>query len=319
MSWRATAHFYGQLRSLLTAGITLDRALELAAEHSPAPYRQQALRWAAGCRAGRSLGEQMAAEGERPFPAALVSAGERSGRLPELCTQITSFYEDAIRVRSLVIGRAIYPAVLLHLCTMIPVLPLWFLGKAPGWAVLIGPVALWSLLGLGVLAHHLSRASGLSARLGTKWPLIHLVRPLVTATSCLVLRAGASAGLLWPESLRLAAASCGNRVYAGRLEQAATDIERERLPNLTAAVTAVEFPREVVDLVAASEEAGDLEDGLQRCAVLQQERFRARVEWTARVVMGIFYGLALLAAAVTILGMAYRFYIQPMGEILGEM
>lgn len=304
MSWRATAHFYGQLRSLLTAGMPIDRALDLAAEHSPAPYRRLGARWAEGARAGTGLGELLAASGERPFPTAIVTAGERSGHLPELCTQIVEFYEQAIRIRSLIIGRAIYPAVLLHLCSMIPVIPFWFMGKLSGWWILAGPLTLWSLLGLGVLIHHLSRASGISARLCTRFPLDKLALPLVTGLSCLVLRAAAAAGLLWPEGLRLAAGSCGNRVYGERLQAQAEAIERGTTPNLTAAVTAVGFPREAVDLIATAEEAGETEDGLGKVATLQQERFRSRVEWTARIAMGIFYGIAVACVAGVIIAMA---------------
>ena len=319
MSWRATSHFYGQLRSLVKSGMTLERCLELAGEHGAGRYRQLAPRWAAGCRAGQTLGEQLVADGERPLPAALVTAGERSGRLPELCAWIVGFYDEAIRIRALVVQRAIYPTVLLHLCTMIPVLPLWILGSVPGWAVLLGPLGLWTLFGLGALVLHLTRASGLAARLCTRFPLVELARPLVANLACLILRASAAAGMLWPAGLRLAADGCGNRVYAARLRAAADDIDAGRTPDLTAALAGAGFPREVVELVSTGEEAGGTEEALERAATLQQERFKARVDWTARIVMGIFYGIALLAAAATVVAMAYRFYIQPMQDVLNEL
>ncbi|MDA3962368.1 MAG: type II secretion system F family protein [Planctomycetota bacterium] len=303
------------MRSLLKAGMAIDQSCALAGDNAPAPYRQWAKDWAAGCRAGRPLGEQMLESGERGLPTAIITAGERSGRLVELCDEIVAFYDEAIRIRNLIIGRSVYPIFLLHATMMIPVIPLWFLGKCSPWMVLLGPACLWTGLGLAWLAHVLGRSSGFSARLATRAPLRALVRPLVATISCQVLRAGAAAGMLWPEALRLAAASCGNRVYGARLCRAATGIEREEVPSLTAALTQADFPREVLELCTAAEHAGELEVVLGRAAVLQRERFATRVEWTARVIMGTFYAIAMIAAAITIVAMAFEFYIKPIQDI----
>ena len=321
MSWRATSHFYGQLRSLLKSGMAIDQSLRLAGEHSPPPYKAWSQQWAEGCRNGQSLSELMAASGERAFPTAIIAAGEHSGRMVELCDQIIAFYDNAIAVRRIVIGRSIYPLILLHVCLLLPLVVLWFWSVIPGWAVFSGVFGLWTLIGLGWAVISITRASGLASQLCLRKPLSFLAWPLITSLTCRVLQSAAAAGMLWPDGLRLAAGSCANAEVGKRLRSNADRIDRSEIPDLPAALVACGFQRTAIDLIAAAEHAGSTEDALHRCAELHQESFSSRMQWTAKVTMGTFYGCAIAIAAATILGMAagYAGFIAGMaGETYGS-
>ena len=319
MGWAASASFYQQLGSMLKAGIPLGQALHLLRERVPPPYRQRLPGLIAGIDAGRPLAELLRAAGEDPFPTAVVGAGEKSGHLPELLAQIVAYYEFAIGVRRLVLGKAIYPLFLLHTALVLPAFVLWFLGKLCWCWIPAGPLAVWLALGGAWLLWRGGTASGLAARVGTL-PLVKgLVEPLAAANACLVLHAAVGAGVLFPDALRLAAGCTGNRVWAGRLERAAVDLRQGRLQNLTAALVAVGMPREVIDLVGTGEVSGELEQSLQRAAALQRTRFESRVTWTARVAMGAMVGLAMLIAVIAILFLFGQVYLGTINDLRQEL
>lgn len=300
MSWNSAAVFYDQLRVLLATGMPIVQALELAAGVAPSPHRELGRSWSAGCAAGATLAAQLAQAGEPPLAVAMVRAGEASGRLPELCGEIAGYCRHAIALRTLVIGRLIYPAGLLHVALVAAAVPAVAMRGGSPWLLLAGPATLWAALAAAGIAARSASPTTL-ARLALL-PGVHaLTLPLVAGNVCLVLRAALGAGMLMAPALELAADACGNRVYAERLRTAAAGLSAGRLRDLTAALGACGFPAEVVQLVANGEVAGTLEETLARCATYQQERFRLRTEWTARVATGTVYGLAMLFAALTVI------------------
>jgi type II secretory pathway component PulF len=117
--------------------------------------------------------------------------------------------------------------------------------------------------------------------------------------------------MLVPAALELAAGACPNREVAGRLSDAARGVATGAIPSLTAALGGCAFPAEVVQLVANGEHSGTLEATLARCTTLQQERFRTRSEWTARIATGTIYGLSLVVGALVVIG----FYASYVGMI----
>jgi general secretion pathway protein F len=311
MTWASTANFYDQLRSLLSAGMPIGQALTLAAGAAGDPHRQLGQRWSAGCTQGQSLADQLAAAVERgeetALVAALVRAGEASGNLPELCGEIAAYYRHAIAMRSMVIGRLAYPALLLHVALVAAAVPAVFMFHGSSWLLLAGPLCVWLAVGGAALVLRLASAQALS-RVALAWPLRGLTQPLVAGTSCLVLRAALGAGMLVPAALELAAKACPNRVVAARLDEAARGVATGTIPSLTAALGGCAFPAEVVQLVANGEHSGTLEATLGRCTILQQERFRTRCEWTARITTGTVYGLSMVVGALVVIGF-YASYI----------
>ena len=310
MSWSSTAIFYDQLRTLLNAGMPIGKALALAGASAGSPHRQWGARWSAGCQQGLGLADQLQGVQEAPLVVALVRAGENSGALPELCGEISAYFRHALALRTMVVGRLAYPLILLHVTLVAVAMPAVFMHGGSPLLILAGPLGLWLVVGGMALALRLTSRDVL-ARMALLPGIRGITDPLVAGNACLVLRASLGAGMLVPAAHDLAAGACANRVIAKRLSTAASGVTTGELPNLTAALAACSFPAEVVQLVENAELSGSLEATLGRCATLQQERFRFRTEWAARIVTGTIYGLAMLAAAAVVIG----FYANYMGMI----
>jgi type II secretory pathway component PulF len=310
MSWARTATFHEQLAVTLDAGLPISQAVALAGDVAGGALRPRAARWSTGCAAGKGLAQQLAEDGEPPFEVALVKAGETSGRVTEMCREIAGHLRHRIMLRTLVIGRLIYPVLLIHATLLALGIVLVAMRGWPLWSILAWPMALWLLVGSAVVAMRLV-GGDTRARLALSGPFAPLTLPLVAANTCTVLRAALGAGLLMPDALELAAGACGNSVLAGRLIAAGRDLRHNRLDSLSAAMARCGLPALVVEHTSTGERSGTLDRTLGQVAGLMRESFRLRAEWTARVVCGVIYGGAMLGAVATVL----VFWMQYMGMI----
>jgi len=301
LGWGARARFYRQLGQLVRSGLALDVALPLAADVADGEYRQRAKGWAAGCAAGGDLAGQLA--DEPPTVVALIRAGERSGRLPEVCERIADLTDQARALRSTLLSRLWYPTVLLHAVFIVPALPGLILGTGSSVAFLVGPVILWAIVGAVAVAAHQGLADGVVARLVLCRPLRGLSMPLLADRLCLVIGAAHGAGLLHREALSLGAAACGNRILADRLRTAAEDLEAHRLATLSAALAQAGLDRTTVALIAAAEVGGRLEEGFRHASQQNRQAFAHRADVTVRLFSGAVYGLILIYVAMTIVQM----------------
>jgi general secretion pathway protein F len=104
------------LSFLLTAGVPLDRALAVSAQLTEsALFRQSLQEVLRAIKGGKSLSSALESH-PRLFPSFYVSmirAGETSGNLPGVLTQLADYQESANELRSHLISSMIYPALLL--------------------------------------------------------------------------------------------------------------------------------------------------------------------------------------------------------------
>jgi type II secretory pathway component PulF len=245
----------------------------------------------------------MQAAGQTPLLTALVKAGETTSHLPELCTRIADHYDQLISLRSLVIGKLIYPALLIHLALMVPALPGVVLGEQPAYALLAGPGGLWLALLIAGIALWVTRRSGVLSRIALLPIISSLTRPYLTANTCLVLASATSAGMKVRDSLDLAAGACGNRVLGAQLQAGGKAVDNGTTPTMAAALTGAGFPSSTLALIDNGERAGSLEKTLDQAAIANRESFRLRLEWTTRTLLGLIYGIAMLLAAYTVVSM----------------
>jgi general secretion pathway protein F len=319
MSWHARTIFYHQLLLLAKTGIPASEAVALAGTSSPAPYRGWAGALADGCRRGQPLAVGLRACGERPLVVALIDAGEKSGRLPDVCREIVDFYQLAVDLRRMVIGRSIYPMLLLHFAMVVLPFTQWLVSGWPAWLMLAFPLAFWIGILLAVILFTLLRRTGLLAAIALLPGARGLTMPLAVHNSLLVVNAGLEAGMLLPAALRLAAGSCGNAIISDRIRVQADAVERGRTPDLTATVQALDFPATYVALVRTGEIGGTLDEALRQAAAIARESFHSRVTWTTRVILGSVYFLVLLTVAAAILAVFYQIYHRPMMEVMQQM
>ena len=313
-TWHNKVHFYGQLRSILRGGLALDQSLQLAAGKGSgyAPFRDRIYQHV---ESGNPLHSALEAIGETPLVCALIKAGERSGRLPDMCQEIETFYQHAINVRRIIIGRSIYPILLIHVAMIIPGLVPVITQGAPIYSLFIGPLMLW-LVVLGiVLFFKFSQKTGFAARMALLPGIRAISQQLVTSNTALILKAGSSAGMLYHESLEMAAECCGNSVLGAELQQQARALMEGTVPNLSTALGNIHYPSDMLNIVRNAEQTGTMEEGLGQIAFLSRERFQERATWTARIVTGTLIFIAMLFAAYTIISMFFTVYIVPLREL----
>ena len=317
MSWARTATFHEQLAVTLNAGLSIIQAVQLAGDTAGGDLRAQGRQWSAGCAAGRGLAEQLAAAGQPGFDVALIKAGETSGRLTEMCRDLAAHYRHRIELRSLVIGRLVYPSILIHVTLLALGVVLTFMSGWSPWIILLLPILLWlSAAGAWIALRMLGAAT--RARLALSGPFAPLTLPLVAANTCTVLRAALSAGLLMPDALELTAGACGNQVLGKRLSAAGSGLRHNRLDSLAAAMAHAGLPAIVVDLTTSGERSGKLDETLGQAATLMRNSFRLRAEWTARITCGIIYGAAMLAA-VSVVFLFFTSYIGLINDTMQDM
>ena len=310
MSWARTATFHEQLAVTLNAGLSISQAVQLAGDTAGGELRAQGRLWSAGCAAGRGLAEQLAAAQQPGFDVALVKAGETSGRLTEMCRDLAGHYRHRIALRTLVIGRLVYPVMLIHVTLLALGIVLTFMSGWSPWIILGLPILLWlsaagAWFGLRMLGDQTR------AHLALSGPFAPLTLPLVAANTCTVLRAALSAGLLMPDALELTAGACGNQVLGKRLTEAGGNLRHNRIDSLAAGMAQAGLPAIVVDLTTSGERSGKLDETLGQAATLMRESFRLRAEWTARITCGIIYAGAMLGAASVV----FLFWMSYMGQI----
>src|SRR5512139_1927549 len=109
--------FLQGFKTLLSAGIPMDRALEMTAElFREGPMGAVAMSLLRDVRSGSSLSDAMRKAPGNPFSRFLVQmiqAGQATGRLEEALDQAYRFMERSREFRSNLLGSLLYPAILL--------------------------------------------------------------------------------------------------------------------------------------------------------------------------------------------------------------
>ncbi len=124
------AAFYRELASILSAGLPLSGALTLLVD---APEMGNNRSLIAGIRdrigEGKPMAEAMASVSPRvtAFEKAVVSTGERSGRLDEVLNRLADFLEEERKLRDRLLSALLYPAIILALSIVVGMAMLIFM------------------------------------------------------------------------------------------------------------------------------------------------------------------------------------------------
>lgn len=316
MTWAATAQFYDSFRRMLQAGFSIPEALERSTDETKGPYKIWAAQWAVACRNGEPLAEQL--PDAYPLAKALVSAGERSGQLPELCKNITAYYELCVQQKRNMIGRSLYPIFLIHFATIVPVGAFSISGALPAWAPLLGPILFWATVLLGFALYRGLRNTALFHAWCLKFPIGTVSLPMNTTMICKVLEACLIAGMQYPEAFRQAAAVTGNMHLKNALEKGAASIESSDADNFTSVMKSMPLHKHVLDMCASGEKSGTLEESLARAGTLESERFESALKWAIKIINGTIYTIAIIVAVIVIFS-AFSSYIGVLNGIKGPL
>ncbi len=287
------ALFTRRLSDLSSAGLPLDRVLQVLAEQTEAaPLATAAENALNEVRGGMPVSEALAAQGSKLFPEVYTQtlrSGEASGQFPESAERMADLLENEVARRSLVVSALVYPAVLagtavfvvIFLLTfVVPRLSVVFEGlgddlPAPT-KILLGTTGFLTQNGVVIVVALVAGFFGYRAWASTEAgayardnflmnaPLAgQLVKKGLVSRYARVLGTLVYGGVPILEALHLAGLATGNKVFAVTSDQVLEDVKEGR-PIAQAMKDTGSFPPVLTHMVAIGEETGDLPKMLNR-------------------------------------------------------
>ena len=315
------------LASLLKAGLTIDRALQITANLAPRPAsRRLAENLLQAVRSGQTLSASLAASGQRlpPYFVSMVDAGEQGGSLPETLARLTELMSRQAEIRERIQSALIYPMLLAAVVLITMVVLLMFVlprfeqlfaeSEAPlpwstrfvlslgrlaedyWWACLLActtvavTFVMWLKSAHGRYQYHrwLSRTR------------LTLGLPAALNTARLLRTAGSLCknGMPLSQALRISRGTVANRYLLDAVMEVTREVQAGEAFSVAFA-RADCFPAVAVQLARVGEETGQLEEMLQSAArVLEEEAHRMLERLLSLVVPLLTIGMGLMVAGL---------------------
>lgn len=314
------AELFHELAKLTAADFHLDRALQMLLDQKAGPGRRawlEALQRGLG--EGRGVAESLRVHGAGladGMEIALLSAGERSGRLTPALEHLARYHASVAEAAAKARGALIYPLLLLHVAVVLPEIPATLHAEAGVTGFAIGVLwrlgLLWGgLLALGLLwrwaERRAERAPGPDRWLG-RLPLLGAPRRhWALARFCQVFHAGLLAALRPSECCRLAGEAAQSGLLRRGGETAAHHVESgDALAEALASAAC--FEPAFVNAVATAEEVGGVDDEMRRWAQAESLRAAEAIERVAVWLPRLGYGLVVVYAVWRIFGLMLGYY-----------
>ena len=323
----ARSELYHQIGTSLAAGLTLVKALRILSENPPARGLSRALdQIATRLESGSTFSEALRSLGHwvPDFDIALIEAGERSGRLDQVCKLLAKAYQDRARLFNQVLLWLIYPAVLFHFAFLImPIsrlVALFHGGSVAGFVVrkALFFVPFYGAVVLVVFAcqgSHGRTWRSLLESLGRLVPIFGKAqRALVLARFSLALDSLLSAGVVSTRAWPLAAAASGSPALEREIDRWIPRFA-EGEPAGDIILRSRAFPQHFSSIYTTAELSGQIDDALPRLSRHYQEEGLRLMKFAAGLLTGLIYGAVMLAAVYQIMS----FWLGHYGAILDSV
>ncbi|HPC28886.1 MAG TPA: type II secretion system F family protein [bacterium] len=315
-AYQEKAVFYRQLGIMLHSGIPISSALRQMQSYTNlneiinilVTYVEQ----------GDLLSDAMKKTGYTfsKMEIASISAGEKSGNLPEVAGRLAGYFETLQNVKNKLISGMIYPAILLHAAIIIPAIPLIFTKSIFAFFIRILPPFI-IIYGAGFAIFFVKKtlskpemikirdalALKLPAGFGKLFTKISVVR-FLQAFNCLY-----SAGISLIDSIRISAESSGNKVIEEELLKAIPIVQEGK--NLSYAFARNPYlPGIVIDMFSTGEISGNLDETLEKAAWHLQQEVDLAVEAILKIVPVVVYLIVALYVAMIIISFYANYFSQ---------
>ena len=301
LSLREKENFYRSLGQLLRTGSTFPKALESLARSMRGGRRSFVKRLRKNAE-GRSVSETFASQRSEVSEMELgtLAAVERTGKLEHGCTQLAEHFRSLATAREAMLRKSAYPIFILHFAVLVFALPKalsgggldGYLRQTLGIFAVVYGVGILLVL-LFPLLRDLGATSAILDGLLRSLPLFGKVRrAFAVARFCGTYQMQLDAGVNVMESLNAAGRSSRSGMIRSTVRRAVPQVQGgEKAGPLLAQSGA--FPEDVGQSICTGEEAGSLDEELQRLAGEYQKegltRLETLTEWLPRMVMiGIF-------------------------------
>ena len=299
----ARIEIYEELAPSLAAGIGVREALDLAAGRHAGKKRRAVDLLADGVARDVPMSETMRGHPEAfsVLEAAILSSGERTGRLDVAFRTAAAQLDRQRATQNRLIQACTYPFVLLHCLILIPSLGLILPQHGLlGWLAFVIPAlaTLWLVLlgGISFVAAYSDRPA--FARFAARIPIVgRAVTSSAIARFARSLGALHGAGVTYDESLRIAAETSGNALLMEESRAAVLVLRTGgTFPDALGRLRTI--PHEDQGLLLAGEQSGELEASAKRVAELEEERFEVVTKRAIAVLPTVLVGIVGLAVAV---------------------
>lgn len=327
------AELYHQLGSMISAGVPLLKALEMAGNNPAARgSRSTIIGIVAHLRNGLTFSDSMVrVQGWMPeFDIALLSVGEKSGRLDSSFKTLSVYYASRAQIIRDTISGLVITLATLHVFLLIFPLPFliqFVLGilnnnYSDCWPFIIEKVAVFSL-GYGITFLFIFGGQGQRAE---PWRLVvesvirvipilrKAQRYLVLARLAASLEALISSGVSIVEGWALASAASGSPTlkrqvasWRGKLDSGVTPGELVNHSSF--------FPEMFANLYSTGEQSGKLDDSLNRLQVYYQEEGFRTMRLFTRVTNGTIYAVIAFIVGFTVI----RFWVNYFNAALNSI
>lgn len=278
ISLKSMANFSKQATVSLRAGLPLSRALPLVARES----RDRRLRLTlkglqAGIASGNTFSDALDEQASRfpPLFVEMVKAGERTGHLEKVLSQLADYFDKRLMLRRATIRACVYPMI--QLTMAYAVLCLILILFTPDKMAMAQTIALYSvavIVALIFVSLFLSRTA-----IGRAiWDRVLLAIPFIRSATIKICMARFTRAFAMqmesaipvPEAIEKSASVAGNGVLAKSLGRMAEPVRQG--DTLTEAVTRSRMMTPLVrEVIAVAEETGNFSEALERVADIYEE------------------------------------------------
>lgn len=328
-----------QLSSLLSAGITIIRALDML-------YQQVESKKAKACvgsiyesiQSGKTLSEAFK-EQEKVLPSIMVTmvqAGEESGKLDEVMARLAEHFQKDAKIKNKVASALVYPKILAFVAGAVTLGLMLFVvpnlagtikelgGELPALTQFVMSISkslvnFWYIYAVFILAIVVGFKTWRASESGSlTWSKIMLNMPIVgkatkmtaasrfTRTMSTLLRSGISV----LQALEITSATMDNDILEKKFYDARIEIRKGT--TLSKAIRPIkELPPMIYAMVAIGEESGTLDSILDKAADFFEDeadaatsKMTAALEPVMIIIMAVVVGLVIGACGLPILNMA---------------
>jgi type II secretory pathway component PulF len=135
LSFRQQEQLFHELAQFSRSGITLREAFEVLSRNSKSQIAVCLETLRRSLEASGNVGRAFRDAGFSESDAAVIQAGEASGRLHAVFLELGEFYRQLAQARAAIIAKSIYPVLVLHLAAILLAIPPALLDG--GWPVFL--------------------------------------------------------------------------------------------------------------------------------------------------------------------------------------
>lgn len=301
LSWGTLEIFCRSLATMLSSGVGIIKAFQVAGTRSLDPRLQQVSRDIVNeLRQGSQVAAAMRLQGAS-FPELmidLVDVAEQTGSLPEVMTALASHYESLVRLRRTFLGAIAWPLFQLVLAVLIVAGLIWVLGQiaqnrnaepidvlglglvgtlgAATWLGICGGLAVSSYFAYQILTRTLGGKAAVHAMLLRVPVLGPCLRAFAVARFSWAFALTQQAGMSIQPSLESSLRATANGAFIATIPHGVAMLGAGEELSYTLAETGL-YPLDYLEMVRIGEETGTVPEALERVSPQLEDEARRRL------------------------------------------